>query len=44
MKLKIFFLLFFFAGIVAQLKAADPPFLQLLKDQWVEKQLDSLTF
>ncbi|HKL30882.1 MAG TPA: glycoside hydrolase family 3 N-terminal domain-containing protein [Tangfeifania sp.] len=44
MKFKIFFLLFFFAGIVSQLKAADPPFLQLLKDQWVEKQMDSLTF
>ncbi|MFW5773481.1 MAG: glycoside hydrolase family 3 N-terminal domain-containing protein, partial [Tangfeifania sp.] len=44
MRFKIFFLLVLFVGTVSQLKAADPPFLQLLKDQWVEKQMDSLTF
>ena len=44
MRFKIFFLLITLVASFSKLKAADPPFLQLLKDQWVEKQLDSLTF
>lgn len=44
MKFKILSLLIVLTVFFSKTRAADPPFLQLLADHWVEKQLDSLSF